>query len=67
MMVYFWSLTCDDQTFIMVQGFSEEARNNELGIDQKTDFLLNQTRTGDASSNKLIGKIHLKIKTDELQ
>ena len=34
------SLTCDDQTFIMIQGFSEEARNNKLRVDQKTDFLL---------------------------
>lgn len=37
----FCSLTCDDQTVIMIQGFSEEARHNKFGVDQKTDFLLN--------------------------
>lgn len=37
----FCALTCDDKTVIMIQGFSEEAGNNKLRIDQEADFLLN--------------------------
>lgn len=37
----FCALTCDDKTVIMIQGLSEEARNNKLRIDQEADFLLN--------------------------
>lgn len=51
----------------MAQGFGEEARNNKLRVDQKADFLLNQTGTDDTSSHKLIGKIHLQIKSDDCQ
>lgn len=53
------ALTCDDQTVVIVQDFREEARHNELGVDEKTDFLLNETRTGDSSPHKLVGEINL--------
>lgn len=56
-------LTCDNQTVVIIQCFREEAGNDEFRVDQKSDFFLNETRTGDSSSNKLVCEIHLWIKS----
>lgn len=56
------SLTCDNKTLIIIEGFSEETRNDEFRVYKETYFFLNKAGTDNSSSDKLVGKIHLKKK-----
>lgn len=53
------TLTCDDETLVVVQGFGEEARHDELGVDHEPDLLLDQPIARDPASHHPVGKVHL--------
>ncbi|PWA21585.1 hypothetical protein CCH79_00003079 [Gambusia affinis] len=46
---------------------TKETRHDELRVYEEPNFFLNKTSTNNSSSNKLVGKIHLKNKDLNLQ
>ena len=51
--------TCDDEAFIVFQSFSEETRDNELGVDHEPDLLLDESVSRYSSTYEPVCKVHL--------
>lgn len=51
--------TCDDEAFVALQNFGEEAGDNELGVNDEPDLFLDQTVSCYASTHKPVCKVHL--------
>lgn len=52
-------LTCDDQALVVVQGLGEEPRDDELGVDDEADLLLDQAGPRDPASHHPVCEVHL--------
>ncbi len=49
----------DDESFLVVQGFGEQSRQNQFWTDQEADLLLDTTTRQNAAANELVREVHL--------